>query len=157
MPNTSRTCLDASHERMDASQTLHHTCSPVYAAGCMEVWVDDAPDAINGHHCTSDAKGVNNPYLVPAIVTCILRVLDPRPWSLHHKSLMTVEVVISVMQHCLSAKGDQKIMVSIALEQPCMTLVNNAARNQQLSAREVVSLLALMCPSKGCHKAQASL
>ena len=66
----------------------------------MEVWVKDAPDAINGQHITSDAKGVNNPYLVPAIVTYIPRALkNPRPRSLNHTSLTAVQVATSVMQH----------------------------------------------------------
>jgi len=38
----------------------------------MEVWVVETPGII-GQHPTSDAMRVNNPYLVPAVVTCILR------------------------------------------------------------------------------------
>ena len=44
---------------------------------------------------------------------------------------LTVEMITNVMQHCLSAKGDQEIVVPIATEQPCMTLVNSAAHDQQ--------------------------
>ena len=154
------------HTPLDASNKLCQTCCMVYAVLCMEVWVNDAPDAINGQHTTSDAKGVNNPYLVPAIVTYIPRALkSPRPRSLNHTSLTAVQVATSVMQHCLSAKGNQKTVVPIAFEQPCMTLVNShcAARDQHecqysnVSLREVVSLPKLLCPSKCCQGAQPSL
>ncbi len=85
MLHTSRTRRDASHARMealytrlDAFQTLHHTCSLVHTAGCMEVWVFEHLSIIS-HDPTSDAMRVNNPYLVPAVVTCTHRVLNLRP------------------------------------------------------------------------------
>ena len=72
----------------------------------MEVWVTDPPDTINGQHPTSDATRVNNPYLVPATATSILaqfQTLGP-----HHETIHPMEMVTSVIQHCLSAKDIRK-------------------------------------------------